>query len=255
MENMLLVGLSRQVALERQMDVVSNNIANINTNGFKSDGPLFEEYIKTSARENSFNGKDSTVRFVQDRGIWHDMGSGSMQQSGNPLDVAIDGEGFLVAQTPGGERYTRNGALQINSQGQLVNSEGSVIAGENGPIVYQPSDRNIAISKDGRITVNEGASSKTEGFRGKLRVVRFARPQDLVKDGSSNFSAPGGMTPEPVTNARLNQGVVEKSNVNGIIEMTRMIEITRTYTQMSTLLQQQGDLRKNSIQQLAEVPA
>lgn len=254
MENMLLVGLSRQVALGRQMDVVSNNIANINTNGFKSDGPLFEEYVKTSARENSFGRSDSTVRFVQDRGIWHDMGSGSMQQTGAPLDVAIDGEGFLAVQTPAGERYTRNGGMQINAQGQLVNSEGFVVAGENGPIVFQPSDRNIAISKDGRITVNEGGSTRTEGFRGKLRVVRFARPQDLQKDGSSNFNA-AGQAPEAVTNARLNQGVIEKSNVNGIIEMTRMIEITRTYTQMSTLLQQQGDLRKNSIQQLAEVPS
>ncbi|MCX7307028.1 MAG: flagellar hook-basal body complex protein, partial [Afipia sp.] len=203
MENMLLVGLSRQVALERQMDVVSNNIANINTNGFKSDGPLFEEYIATSARENSFSGRDTTVRFVNDRGIWHDMGSGSMQQTNNPLDVAIDGEGFLT--------------------------------GENGPIVFQPSDRNIEISKDGRITVNEGGSTKTEGFRGKLRVVKFAQPQNLLKDGASNFSAPAGVTPETVTNARLQQGVIEKSNVNGIIEMTRMIEITRTYTQMSTL--------------------
>jgi flagellar basal-body rod protein FlgF len=255
MENMLLVGLSRQVALERQMDVVSNNIANINTNGFKSDGPLFEEYIKSSAREGSFSDRDAAVHFVQDRGIWHDMGAGAMQQTGNPLDVAIDGEGFLTVQGPNGERYTRNGALQINSQGQLVNSEGMQVAGENGPITFQPSDRNIEISKDGRITVTEGGNTKTEGFRGKLRIVKFARPQELLKDGYSNFSAPPGVTPEPVTTARLQQGVIEKSNVNGVIEMTRMIEITRTYTQMSALLQQQGDLRKNTIQQLAEVPA
>ena len=255
MENMLLVGLSRQVALGRQMDVVANNIANLNTTGFKSDGPLFEEYIQSSARENTFSGKDSTVHFVNDRGIWHDMSQGAIQQTGNPLDVAIEGEGYLTVQTPAGDRYTRNGALQINAQGQLVTNEGMQVVGDNGPIVFQPGDRNVIISKDGRVSVNEGASDKTEGVRGKLRLVRFAQPQNLLKDGTSNFSAPAGAAPEPVVAAKFQQGAIEKSNVNGVVEMTRMIEITRTYTQMSTLIQQQGDLRKNAIQQLADVPA
>lgn len=255
MENALLVGLSRQVALQRQMDVVANNIANLNTTGFKSDGPLFEEYVRTSARENSFSARDSTVHFVNDRGIWHDMSQGTIQLTGNPLDVAIEGEGYLTVQTPAGDRYTRNGALQINAQGQLVTNEGMPVIGDNGPIVFQPGDRNVIISKDGRISVNEGASDKTEGVRGKLRLVRFAQSQNLLKDGSSNFSTPAGMAAEPMAVAKFQQGAVEKSNVNGIVEMTRMIEITRTYTQMSTLLQQQGDMRKSAIQQLAEVPA
>ena len=255
MENMLLVGLSRQVALERQMDVVSNNIANLNTNGYKSDGSLFEEFIAPGAKDGGFSGKDTSVRFVSDRGIWHDMQAGAMQQTGNPLDVAIEGEGFFVVQTPGGPRYSRNGAFQVNNQGQLVNAEGAVVQGENGPIVFQPADRNIIISKDGRITVNEGAGVKTEGFRGKLRIVRFQRAQDLLKEGASNFSAPAGVQPQNVGNYRVHQATIEKSNVNGIIEMTRMIEITRTYTQISGILQQQGDLRKNSLNQLAEVPA
>lgn len=255
MENMLLVGLSRQVALGRQMDVVANNIANLNTTGFKADGPLFEEYIQTSARENSFSGNDSTVHFVNDRGIWHDMSQGTIQQTGNPLDVAIEGEGYLTVQTPAGDRYTRNGALQINAQGQLVNNQGMPVVGDNGPIVFQPGDRNVIISKDGRVSVNEGASGKTEGVRGKLRLVSFAQPQNLLKDGANTFATPAGMAPQPVANAKFQQGNIEKSNVNGVIEMTRMIEITRTYTQMSTLIQQQGDMRKNAIQQLAEVPA
>jgi flagellar basal-body rod protein FlgF len=254
MENMLLVGLSRQMTLERQMDVISNNVANLNTNGFKADGTLFEEYLQTSAREGSFRGNDSTVRFVNDRGIWHDMSQGTMQQTGNPLDVAIDGEGYLVTQTAGGERYTRNGAMQINAQGQLVTSQGTPILGDNGPITFQPGDRNIVISKDGRVTVNEGASDRTEGYRGKLRVVRFARPQDLLKDGNNTFAAPAGVTPEPMV-ANLQQGSVEKSNVNGVLEMTRLIEVNRSYTEIAGLLQQQNDLRKNSIQQLADVPA
>lgn len=255
MENTLLVGLSRQVALGRQLDVVANNVANINTTGFKSDGSIFEEFIAPTARENGFGGADRSVRFVNDRGIWHDMSQGTMQQTGNPLDIAIDGEGFLSVQTPAGERYTRNGALQISATGQLVSSEGMPVLGESGPITFQPGDRNIMISKDGRVTVNEGGSDKTEGFRGKIRLVRFARAQDLIKDGSSNFRAPTGVTAQPVTTSSIQQAAIEKSNVNGVIEMTRLIDITRTYTQISTLLQQQSEMRRNAVQQLADVPA
>ncbi len=178
-----------------------------------------------------------------------------MHTTGNPLDVAIVGDGFLAVQSPGGERYTRNGALQIAQNGQLVTSDGLPVLGENGPITFQPSDRNVVISKDGRITVTEGIDTRTEGFRGKLRLVRFAQPHRLQKDGTSNYLAPEGVASIPATGAPFQQSVLEKSNVNGVMEMTRMIEISRTYTQISTLLQQQGDLRKSAIQQLAEVPA
>jgi flagellar basal-body rod protein FlgF len=255
MENTLLVGLSRQVALGRQLDVVANNVANINTTGYKSDGALFEEFIGPTARAADFSGADTRLRFVQDRGIWHDFGQGGIQSTGNPLDVAIDGEGYLVVQTPAGDRYTRNGAMQISATGQLVTNEGMPVLGDGGPITFQQGDRNIAISKDGRITVNEGNNTRTESFRGKLRVVRFARSQDLIKDGSSNFRAPANLNPEPVPIVKVQQAAIEKSNVNGVLEMTRLIDITRSYTQIASLLQQQSDLRRNAIQQLAEVPA
>ena len=115
MQNALLVGLSRQMALGREMDVVANNIANLDTTGYKADGSLFEEYLGSAARAGNGNAR---VSFVLDRGIWHDMSQGPIQHTGNPLDVAIDGNAFLVVQTPRGERYTRNGALQINAAGQ-----------------------------------------------------------------------------------------------------------------------------------------
>src|SRR5262249_30884577 len=118
MENALLIGLSRQMALERQIDVVANNVANLNSTGFKADNSLFEQYLMPLARENRFNPQDRQVSFVEDRGTWRDLRQGGLQATGNPLDVAIDGNGYLVVQTPTGERYTRNGALQINAQGQ-----------------------------------------------------------------------------------------------------------------------------------------
>jgi flagellar basal-body rod protein FlgF len=255
MENALLVGLSRQMVLGREMDVVANNIANLNTSGFKSDNSMFEQFLMPVARENRFNTQDRQLNFVNDRGTWHDFSQGPVQQTGNPLDVAIDGSGFLVVQTPAGERYTRNGAMQINAQGQLVTADGSQVVGESGPIVFQPTDRDVAISPDGRVTVTEVGDTKTESLRGKLRLVSFDSPQQLQKDGANNFLAPAGTTPVPDTKSRLNQGTIEKSNVKGVVEMTRLIEISRAYTQVALLLQQQSDLHKNAIQQLAEIPS
>ena len=255
MENTLLVGLSRQMVLARELDVVANNIANLNTTGFKADNSMFEQFMMPLARENRFNMPDRQLRFVNDRGTWHDLAQGSVQQTGNPLDLAIDGNGFFAVQTPAGERYTRNGAFQINAQGQLVTSDGSQVLGENGPIQFQPLDREIAVTPDGRITVIEGANSRTESLRGRLRLVSFAQPNRLQKDGANNFVATAGITATPDPKARVIQGSIEKSNVNGVVEMTRLIEITRAYTQTAQLLQQQSDLRKNAIQQLAEVPA
>src|SRR5665647_3491293 len=153
MQNAILVGLSRQVALGRELDVVANNIAHINTTGYKADGSLFEEFLNSAARTGQ---SQSHVSFVRDRGTWHDLTPGPIEQTGNPLNVAIDGTAFLVVQTARGERYTRNGALQINGTGELVTSDGNAVLGDAGPIVFQPTDHQVAISHDGTISVKEG---------------------------------------------------------------------------------------------------
>jgi flagellar basal-body rod protein FlgF/flagellar basal-body rod protein FlgG len=252
MENTALVGLSAQVALRRELDVVANNIANLNTTGYKADAAAFEEYLSPVARENRFAGADRRLRFVQDRATWHDLGQGALQQTGNPLDLAIDGTAFFAVQTPRGERYTRAGALQIDAQGRLVTVDGSPVLGDAGPIVFQPLDRDIVVTADGRITVAEGANNKTESLRGKLRLVGFAQPARLQKDGANTFLAPQGMAPQVDAKAKVVQGALEKSNVNGVLEMTRLIEITRSYTQISNLLQQQSELRKSTLDRLAD---
>src|SRR6188472_2350762 len=127
MENLLLVGLSRQTALQRELDVVANNIANVNTTGFKSDGAVFAEFLQNRANSESFASPSRRMSFVQDRMNWHDMSQGTIQQTGGPLDVAIDGEGMMVVQTARGERYTRNGVLQLNNIGELVTLAGDKI--------------------------------------------------------------------------------------------------------------------------------
>ena len=173
MENALLIGLSLQTILERQLDVVANNVANVNTAGFKADRSLFEEFLKSGAHEDNFVGKDRSVSYVQDRGTFHDFSQGAVQQTKNPLDVAVDGSGFLVVQTAAGERYTRDGGLQLNNTGQLVTIAGNPVLGASGPIVFQPTDHDINVSPDGTITVLEG-SSRADSIRGKLRLVSFA---------------------------------------------------------------------------------
>lgn len=254
MQNALLVGLSRQVALGRELDVVANNIANLNTTGFKADGSVFEEFIAPTAWAAGAVGNDSRVSFVRDRATWIDLSQGPIERTNNPLDIAVDGKGYLAVQTPRGERYTRNGALQINAAGELVTAEGYQVLGDSGPIVFQPKDRNIAFSPDGTISVSEGDTIKTESQRGKLRVVAFDRPGQLQKDGSSTFAAPQTINQQPDTTSRIVQGAVEKSNVRSVIEMTRMIEVTRSYTQVATMLSQQSDLRRSAIEKLSEVP-
>jgi len=254
MENTLLVGLSRQMVLERQMDVVANNVANINTNGFKADRSLFEEYLRSPAHEDNFMRSDRRVSFVQDRGTFKDFAAGNTELTKNPLDVSIDGNGFLAVQTPAGERYTRDGSLQINNQGQLVTAGGNLVLGSSGPIVFQPTDKQINIAADGNVTVIEG-SGRTDSVRGKLRVVSFADAQKLVKEGANLYSAGQGVAAAPDTTSVVRQGFIEKSNVNSVHEMSRMMEITRTYTQISALLQQQSDLHKSAIEKLADVPA
>jgi len=249
MENTLLIGLSRQVTLERQMDVVANNIANVNTTGFKADRSVFEEYLMPVAREDNFVGRDRRLSYVQDRATFHDFSGGPSEQTKNPLDVAIDGGGFLVVQTPAGERYTRDGGLQINNQGQLVNAAGNQVLGTSGPIVFQPTDHDISIA-----TVVEG-TGRVDSVRGKLRLVSFAQAQQLLKEGSNLYSAGEGGAPQADTTSRVRQGYIEKSNVNSVSEMSRMIEVSRTYTQISALLQQQSDLHRTAIEKLADVPA
>jgi flagellar basal-body rod protein FlgF len=253
MENAALVGLSRQIALQRELDVVANNIANLNTTGYKADNVVFHEHLMPVARANQFRAPDRQVSFVQDRATWLDLAQGPVQQTGNPLDIAISDNAFLTVQTPAGERYTRNGALQINAAGQLVTSEGLAVIGQNGPIILQAGDRNVSISTDGTISVREG-NNTTDSLRGKLRLASFDQPQRLEKDGTSTYMAPAGVQVQVPTTVRVVQGAIEKSNVNGVLEMTRMIEVTRTYTQVASMLQQQSDMRRHSIEKLAEVP-
>jgi flagellar basal-body rod protein FlgF len=255
MENALLIGLSRQMALSHQLDIVANNVANIDTTGYKADNAAFSAYLMPGASDAQFAGKDRRVSFVEDRASWIDFSPGAIQHTGNPLDVAIDGKGYFVVQTPRGERYTRSGSFAVNPSGQLVTSDGNQVLGTGGPITLQATDSHVTISPSGIVTARDGAGT-TSAQRGQLQIVSFDQQRALQKDGGSTFMAPPTVTANPApASTRVVQGGLEKSNVRAIAEMARMIEITRSYSDIAAILQQQGDLKRNSLQQLSQTPS
>ncbi|WP_366933732.1 flagellar basal-body rod protein FlgF [Devosia sp.] len=244
-ENAQLIGLSRQMALQRHMDMVANNIANINTTGFKAEQLLFEEYKMPVASHADFSGNDRTLSYVQDWATIQDFSDGAMVQTDAPLDLAISGDGFFTVQTAGGERYTRGGAFQINNEGTLVDLSGNPVMGDGGQIQFGAEETDIRVAADGSISSSAGA-------KGRLQIVEFAEPQALVRVGNNLMS---GGTPIPATNSRVLQGFTEKSNVSGVAEMAEMIRVTRAYESIASLGQKQDDMRRDAIKRLGSVSA
>lgn len=244
MENALIVGLSRQAALARELDVIANNMANVNTNGFKARSSRFAEYLDADARADAFPRPDRQVSFVIDAGTGLDLREGAVQETGNPLHLALRGDGFLVVETPAGERFTRNGALQLDAEGLLVTSDGFPVMGERGAIRFQPDDADIVIAPDGTIETPDGP-------RGQLRLVRFEDPQALSNIGANLFASEAEPLPAE-GQVRVAQGSIERSNVQAVLEMTRMMEVSRAYSRMANILGGMQDLRREAIQKLAE---
>ncbi len=243
MDNASLIGLSRQAALRRQLDVIANNLANMNTAGFKSEQVLFAEYVMPGAEASAFGGDDRSLSFVQDGRPLNDFGIGGMNTTNNPLDVAIDGEGWFVVSTPDGERYTRNGAFTLNANGELSTVDGHPVQGDGGPITFAAGEGGVEIARDGTI-------SSDAGLKGHLRIVNFAEEKALQREGDTLFS---GENPEPVAKPRVAQGAIESSNVRSVVEMTRLIEVTRAYTNLAKTLGDAHQMRNDAIDRLGKL--
>ncbi len=241
-KNAQLIGLSQQIALQRRMDVVANNMANINTTGFKAEKSLFEQYVMPVARDQDFMGEDQPLSYVQDWATMHDLSGGAMVQTGNELDAAINGDGFFAVQTAGGDRWTKAGSFQLDNTGTLVDLSGNPVLGDGGPIQFGPEETDITISEDGSI-------SSSAGDKGRLRLVEFANPQAISHEGNNLFS---GGTPIAATQSRVVQGFIEKSNVSGVSSMAEMIKVQRAYESAASLAQRQDDMRRSAIQRLGD---
>ncbi len=246
MENALRIGLSRQMALQTQMDVIANNLANINTAGFKADAVHMEEFQIPVAEMTEYTNSDKNLSYTHDRGLVKNMSTGPIRQSGNELDVAISGEGWFVVAAPQGERFTRNGEFKLNQEGTLVNNQGLPILGEAGEINFGPNEKNIVIARDGTI-------SSSDGIKGKLRLVKFENEQELKKEGFNLFSS--AIQSLPLEAPNLMQGMVEQSNVKPVLELTKMIETVRAYTNQAQMMEKTEKLKTDAMNQLSEVPA
>lgn len=244
MDNTLYVAMSRQMMLRREMDIVANNIANANTTGFKVESMIAETDPAPLA------GKDAgpkMVQFVLDSGVARDFGQGTMTQTGAPLDVAIEGDGFFLIKTAEGDRFTRDGRFTTDATGKLVTARGDAVGDDSGAeIMLDPKKGPVSISADGVV-------SQDAVRVGKIGVVRFASLAALSKTSDGLYRNDANTTPEAAADARVRQGMLEGSNVQPVIEVTRMLEITREYERIAKLMDQTTDLDRRSIERLGRV--
>ena len=248
MQNTLYVSLSRQIALRQEMAVIANNMANMTTTGFKGSRPMFEEYLLGKGGPASIDpASRGKVAFVDVKATLRDTSQGAMETTGNPTDLALQGEGFFVVETANGPRYTRNGHFSIDPQGNLTTLDGLRILGEGDRPINLPRTGGImTVSAEGGISVN-GTQA------GRLQLVEFDNRQVLQAEGNSLFSTPSGNAPTPATATKAIQGMLETSNVQSISEMTRMIEVSRSYQSIQSIITAQNDLERSAIQTLGKV--
>jgi len=237
-----MLALQTQRVLQRRLDVTANNLANVNTSGFKADDLVTEEADNTGA---SADVNPTDIRFVRDVGLARDMSQGAIASTGNPLDVAIQGSGFFMVQGPHGPLYTRDGAFSLTGDGQLVTSDGRAVLDSGGaPITIDTSQgESPSIGRDGAITV---AGNEV----GRLGVVTFAAPGALSKVGDNLWDAQGH-TPQAFEGV-VEQGALEGSNVRPIVELTRLIAISRAYENAAQFVSNTDSLRQHAIQSLGQ---
>ena len=241
MDTALYVGLSRQVTLQRALDIAANNIANADTAGFKVEQMLLQTDPLTPPVAGA-----SPVNYVIDNGLSRDFGQGDMETTTNPFDVAVEGAGFFTVQTPQGDRYTRDGRFKVDSQDRLVNHNGDPVMSSSGSaITFDPTKPAPTIAPDG--TISQGAASL-----GKLGVVRFADLSVLQKAGDTSFTAPDGAATQ-AGDAVVRQGMVGHSNVQPVLEITHLIEITRAYERVSKMIEASQTMTSTAIQRLGQV--
>lgn len=244
MENALMVGLTRQMVLRRQMDITANNLANMSTAGFKVEKILLRRHEGAPA---SHQDGPAKISFVEDWGVARNFSDGRIEDTGRPLDVAVVGRGFFAIETPDGEHYTRDGRFSIDNTGTLVASDGmTVLDKAGGPIVMDQNGQSPIIKANGAVIVNDVEVAQ-------LKVVNFASLGVLKKSGDGRYSVPDNTEVLDIENPKLLQAHLERSNVVPISEITRMTEITRAYQSMSNLLKQSEELSKRTVERLGRV--
>lgn len=227
------VALSYQMALKNQLDITANNIANMSTTGFQGSQPLFSQFLVDM-------GSDSTkIAYVEDTGTLRNVKPGPLNFTGNALDLGLQGDGYFVVENAGEFLYTRNGSFRLDESGRLVTSNGSAILDEqDNPIVFGPDEREIDISRDGTVITENGEI-------GRLQIVNFANQQDMELLGSSLLRT--NQVPFEAAGTEVVQGMLEGSNVIAVSEMTRMIDLLRSYQAANQLITADEDRQEKAI--------
>ena len=233
MDNAVYASLSRQSGLMKEMRVVANNIANANTAGFRREGVIFAEHLSALDRHGD------TLSMAHARGRLVDLKQGVMTQTNGTYDLAIEGDGFFMVETPEGNRLTRAGAFLPSAEGELMTADGHRLLDEGqAPIIVPGGASNIAIGADGTLSANGIAF-------GRVGVFQPADDTRLLHQGGTNFQPEGDV--QPLENAQIRQGFIEESNVDPVFEITRMIEVQRAYELGQSFLDREDQRIRNAI--------
>lgn len=239
MENLSYIGLSQQLAVQQQMNMTANNIANMSTPGYKSQHALFNQYLNRPVDKGGINE-------VENAGSYRNMSAGALMQTHNSLDFAISGDGYFVVQTPQGLRYTRDGSFSMNRDREIVDKSGNKVMGDGGPISIPAEATDIKISADGSI-------STKEGILGRFKVVNVDNPQMMSRGGDNLMSLQEGAREKALDNIHVVQGALEASNVNPVLEMNKMIELLRMFQSTQKILQNDHERIRSTIEKLTKV--
>ncbi len=238
MTNPLYTVLSRQSALMQELNAVANNIANADTVGYRAERAFYSEYVQALDPAQSGPGSLSQTRIA---GQFFNAETGSLIDTGGVLDIAIEGEGFFLVETPAGQRLTRAGAFALDQEGGLSTSQGAAVLSEAGAQIAIPLDAStITIAADGTVAADGQPA-------GRLAVVN-APQTALRREGDNLFVSE--TPPTPVLNGRVRQGFLEDSNAKPVLEMTRLIEIQRAYETGQQLIAHEDDRIQQTIQAL-----
>ena len=238
MENSLFVALSRQKALNSQMDVMANNIANMSTPGYQGEKVVFREFLQ----EPDNNQRD--VHQVLDFGTYRNVQAGSMQTTGNPFDFALQGPGYFRIETAEGIQYTRGGSFIVNNEGILVNSRGDAVLDNGNAPIQVPEDAGLV-----RVT-GDGSMAGENGVFAQIGVAAFNAPQFMTKSEQGYLQA-DNQNPLPADDTSVVQGMLERSNVDPIAETAGMIDVLRSYQSVQQTVEGEHQRQLTMIRELS----